>query len=126
MSRRIKMLIPVIALIGAQLACTGPGCPMISFVVAGSVADSKGNAISSASVTVKSDHQFDTISDVSLTSDGSGNFETDLLFSSTCSKFTVTVSKDVYEAYATFYYPHAPGTHGLADALNVTLRQADE
>jgi hypothetical protein len=120
------LIIPMIALVVAQLACGGPGCPVTSFAVVGWIVDGDGNTIPNASVTIQSDAEFEASPiNISSISDETGKFESELISGSTCSNFTISVSVEGYETYTTRYTPPSLATWNPYE-LAITLNKADE
>jgi carboxypeptidase family protein len=122
MSRLLKMLIPVIALIGAQLACV-QDCSLSTFKVVGYVNDQAGNPIEGATITAYNNGSFEKPPfNVTTTSDANGYFETEAASSFACTPFVVIVSADGYKSFQEQYY--APGEewpHELPPEVTITL-----
>jgi hypothetical protein len=122
MSRFIRMLIPVIALIGAQLACV-QDCSLSTFKVIGHVKDQAGNPIKGATITAYNNGSFEKAPfKFTATSDASGHFETESASSFACTPFEVTISADGYKPIQDSYYP--PGEewpHELPPEVTIAL-----
>jgi hypothetical protein len=129
MSPRIKMLIPVIALIGAQLACVPPqDCSLSTFRVIGYVKDKAGSPISNATIHAYNGGSYEQPPfDMTVTSGGSGYFETEATSSFACTPFEVVVSAEGYKTHQeTFYPPGEEWPHKLPPEVTFTLEGAGE
>src|SRR5690349_17664137 len=120
MSRLIRILIPLLALIGAQLACV-QDCSLSTFKVIGYVKDQVGNPISEVTISARNNGSFEKLPfNVMATSDASGYFETESASSFACTPFEVTISADGYKTIQDSYYP--PGEewpHELPPELTI-------
>jgi hypothetical protein len=122
MSRFIRMLIPVIALIGAQLACV-QDCSLSTFKVIGYIKNQAGNPIEGATITAYNNGSFEKAPfKITATSDANGYFETESVSSFACTLFEVIVSAEGYKTFPEQYYP--PGEewpHELPPEVTIAL-----
>ena len=122
MFRLIRLLIPVIALIGAQLACV-QDCSLSTFKVVGYVNDQAGNPISGATITAYNNGSFEKLPfNVTTTSDVNGHFETEAASSFACTPFEVVVSAEGYKTHQeTFHPPGKEQVYELPPEVTFTL-----
>lgn len=122
MSRLIRILIPVIVLIVAQLACV-QDCIGVTFSVVGRVVDQAGNPIPGAAINAYNNGSFAKPPfNVTAQSDENGHFETERVMSFACTTFEVLVSANGFKSYTTTYYP--PGEqwpNELPAEITITL-----
>jgi hypothetical protein len=123
MKRKWFLMIPLLSLITAQLACV-QDCMGSTVFVKGHVLNDASEPISDAIVHVYGGRSFEISGfDFKVTSDEEGAFATDSVFRYGCSPFQVEVSADGYQPYSEDFFP--PSGEGwsseLPNELVVTL-----
>ena len=123
-----SFLIPfvvVIMLFLAQLACVPQDCMGVTFNIKGYVVDSAGNPISSVRIRAFNHGSFEKPPfDVEATSDQSGYFETEYVFSYACTPFEIEISAEGYQLQTLTHEP--PGEqwpNELPDNLSITMQK---
>ena len=99
--------IPVFALLFASLACV-QDCIGASFTVRGQVVDKSGNPVANAQINAWNNGPYERPAfNIMTTSDSSGYFETEKVFSYGCTTFELKIMANGYKPYTTTYYPPA-------------------
>jgi hypothetical protein len=105
MSRLIRIFIPVVALIMAQIACV-QDCMAVTFHVAGRIVDQAGNPVPGATINAYNEGSYELAPfNVTALSDMSGHFETEAATSYACTYFQLVVTAAGFKSYSVTYVP---------------------
>jgi hypothetical protein len=123
MKHKWLLIVPLLSLMAAQLACA-QDCMGSTVFVQGHVFNDANEPISGAAIRVQGGRSFELSGfDFKVTSDEEGAFAADSVFRYGCSSFQVEVSADGYQPYSEEFFP--PSGEGwsaeLPDELVVTL-----